>query len=311
MRLFTLLSTLLSLPILGIMTACSDSPSAASDAAPLRVMLLTGQSSQYHDWTRSSPILRRFLEESGRFTVDVVLTPAQGEDMSGFAPDWDAWDVVVLDYEGDMWPETTRAAFESWMAAGGGLVTFHAADNAFPQWEAYNRMIGVGGWGGRDMAAGPMLRLRDGKWIRDYQTPGGATHPPKHDFLITVRAPDHPVMRELPEVFLHADDELYSRLRGPAENLEVLASGRAQEGLPNDTGEDEPVLMAIQYGEGRVYHTTLGHVGHKDPPDVKCLHCVGFITTFLRGVEWAASGEVTLPVPDDFPTAEATSVRQP
>jgi type 1 glutamine amidotransferase len=52
------------------------------------------------------------------------------------------------------------------------------------------------------------------------------------------------------------------------------------------TGHDEPVLMALRYGKGRVFHTTLGH-------DVAALSCVGFITTFQRGTEWAATGKVT------------------
>ena len=54
--------------------------------------------------------------------------------------------------------------------------------------------------------------------------------------------------------------------------------------------------MAIRYGQGRVFHTTLGHVGPKDVDPVTPMNCVGFIFTFQRGTEWAATGMVTLSV---------------
>jgi hypothetical protein len=37
---------------------------------------------------------------------------------------------------------------------------------------------------------------------------------------------------------------------------------------------------------------------------------VGFITTLLRGTEWAATGRVTLPIPTDFPTASDVHSRE-
>jgi type 1 glutamine amidotransferase len=67
--------------------------------------------------------------------------------------------------------------------------------------------------------------------------------------------------------------------------------------------------MTVLYGKGRVFHTTLGHIGPADDSGTTAMDCVGFITTFLRGTEWAATGAVTQPVPSDFPTAERTSVR--
>jgi len=142
-------------------------------------------------------------------------------------------------------------------------------------------------------------------------SPGTATHPAKHDFLVVTRAPDHPVMRGLPAAWLHADDELYSQLRGPAKNLQVLATASAEPAEHrNSTGENEPMLMAIQYGAGRVFHTTLGHAGPRDQEPVASLDCVGFIVTLQRGTEWTATGQVTQPIPPEFPTAEKTSLRK-
>ena len=274
-------------------------------------MLLTGQCAGAHDWMKSSPILAGILEDSGRFVVDAVITPPAGADMSGFAPDWSGYDVVVMDYDGDDWPDATREAFAAFVSGGGGLVSFHATDNAFPEWKPFLEMTGVGGWRGRDETWGPKLTWKDGRTVT-YDTPGNHWHPRKHDFLIVTREPEHPVMRGLPESWMHACDELYAGLRGPAENVTVLATAVADP-AQNDRskGENEPMLMAIDYGKGRVFHTTLGHVGRSDQEPIRSVRCVGFITTFKRGTEWAASGEVTLPIPDDFPTADQPSIRDP
>src|SRR5208282_5912528 len=159
----------------------------AAHAAPsqpkLKVMLLTGQSSKYHNWALSSVILKRILEQPGRFTVQTVTTPPTGADMSGFHPNFKSCDVVVMDYEGDEWPAATQQAFAEFIRGGGGLVTFHDTDNTFPKWPEWNEMIGVGGWEGRTETAGPKVRWRDGKMALDH-SPGNASHPPKHDYQI-------------------------------------------------------------------------------------------------------------------------------
>jgi hypothetical protein len=290
-------------------------------AAPMhKIMLLTGQSSKYHDWLKSYPLVKIYLEQTGLFTVDVVLTPTQGADMSGFKPKFSNYAAVVMIYEGDEWPAATKVAFVDYMKNGGGLVSIHDTDNAFPYWPEWNEMIGVGGWGmkadgnigARDITFGPMIRWRDGKVVLDSTTPGGATHPNKHDFLVTTRTPNHPIMQGLPAAWLHANDEIYSRLRGPAKNVTVLATALPDKvKFPTATGENEPMLMAITYGKGRVFHTTLGHVNSKDLPPYLPLVCAGFAVTVQRGTEWAATGKVTQKVPVDFPTPEKTSVRTP
>lgn len=290
-------------------------------AAPMhKIMLLTGQSSKYHDWLKSYPLVKTYLEQTGLFAVDVVLTPTQGADMSGFKPKFFDYAAVVMIYEGDEWPAATKIAFVDYMKNGGGLVSIHDTDNAFPYWPEWNEMIGVGGWGiktdgnigARDITSGPMIRWRDGKVVLDSTTPGGATHPVKHDFLVTTRTPDHPITQGLPAAWLHANDEIYSRLRGPAKNVTVLATALPDKvKFPTATGENEPMLMAITYGKGRVFHTTLGHVNSKDLPPYLPLVCAGFAVTVQRGTEWVATGKVTQKVPADFPTAQKTSLRTP
>ena len=228
--------------------------------------------------------------------------------MSGFRPAFAGYGAVVMDYEGDEWPEPTKQAFVEYVRGGGGLVLVHAADNAFPKWKEFLEMSGVGGWGGRDESWGPKVRWRDGKTVLDATTPGNAMHPPKHDFLVVSRAPEHPVMKGLPGEWLHANDEVYSNLRGPAKSLVVLATALSDK-AKGGTGEHEPMFMTIQYGKGRVFHNTLGHVGPKDVEPVPAINSVDFVVSMQRGTEWAATGKVTQPVPADFPTAARISLR--
>ena len=291
-----------------------------STQAPIRVLLVTGQSNRYHNWEVSSPIVKRQLEESRRFVVTVATTSPKGtapdQDMSSFAPKFSDYQVVVLDYEGFEFAPPVKQAFVEFVRNGGGLVVLHAADNAFPAWPEFNEMIGVGGWGGftpgyanRTQSAGPKIRWRERGMVLDNDTPGTAQHPNPHDFLMTVRTPDHPIMKGLPAAWLHANDELYSNLRGPAKNVTVLATATAPTSMANGTGENEPLLMAITYGRGRVFHDALGHVGATQKEPIVTMNSVDYIVLLQRGTEWAATGAVTIPVPRDFPTADKTSVR--
>ena len=216
-----------------------------------------------------------------------------------FAPKFADYDVVISNYNGQPWPEATRKAFVEYLKNGGGFVSFHAADNSFPNWPEYNEAIGVGGWGGRNEKSGPYVRWRDDKIVRDDKKGNGGSHGAKHPFAVTIRNSEHPITKGLPKEWMHASDELYDRLRGPAENMTVLATAFADP-KKGGSGEHEPMLMAIQFGKGRSFHTTLGH-------DATAMNCVGFATTLARGAEWAATGRVTLPVPENFPSADKVS----
>lgn len=243
-------------------------------------MLLDGESGgPYHKWQLTTPVLRRILDESGLFQVDVVTAPPAGGDIAVFQPVWQDYGAVVFNYDApdERWPDALKESFEKYMADGGGLVVVHAADNAFPGWQAWNEMIGLGGWRGRTGSHGRRIPFA------------------------MVRRADHPVTAGLPPVWMHQADELYANLQGPARNMTVLASAYSDP-ANNGSGRDEPVLMAIDYGKGRVFHTTLGH-------DVAALSSVAFVVTFQRGTEWAATGRVTQQVPADFPTANSVSYR--
>jgi type 1 glutamine amidotransferase len=273
-------------------------------AATIPALIIDGQNN--HDYKATTPHLKKLLEETGLFTVDVATTPPAKGDMNAFKPEFKKYRVIISNYNGAPWSKETQEAFVSYVRNGGGFVSVHAADNSFPEWKEYNEMIGLGGWGDRNEKSGPYLRLRDGKFVPDTTAGRGGSHGQQHPFVMDTRAPDHPIMAGLPEHWMHAKDELYDRLRGPAENVTVLASALSTK-ESNGSGENEPLLMAIDFGKGRVFHTALGH---NNGPDITAQKCVGFITTLQRGTEWAATGKVTQKVPRDFPTAEKVSLRE-
>ena len=268
--------------------------------ATIPALIVDGQNN--HDWKATTPVLKRLLEETGLFTVDVATAPsAKDPALATFKPDFAKYGVVVLNYNGEMWSAATQQALESYMRNGGGLVVYHAADNSFTPWKAYNEMIGVGGWYGRNEKSGPYVRWRDGKQVLDTQPGPAGHHGPQHEFVIETRVPSHPIVQGLPAKWLHTKDELYDFLRGPATNLTVLATAYADPKFQG-SGQNEPQLMVLRYGQGRVFHTTLGH----NPDSMKC---VGFIVTLQRGTEWAATGKVTQKVPADPPTESNCSLR--
>jgi type 1 glutamine amidotransferase len=276
----------------------------AAQAAPIRVLIVDGQNN--HRWQLTTPVLKKVLDEAGLFQTDVVTAPPKGSDLSGFKPEFSKYQVVVMNYNNDAqtidWPEATQKAFEDFVQNGGGMVSVHAADNSFPTWRAYNLMIGIGGWGNRDEKSGALWYYKDGKLVSD-TTPGrGGSHVNRLPYKVTIRNSDHPITKGLPKEWMHQGDELYNSLRGPGENMTVLATAHSDPMPGKGTNRDEPDLMVLNYGKGRVFHTTMGH-------DVSAMSCVGFITTFLRGTEWAATGKVTQKVPANFPTADSVSYR--
>jgi type 1 glutamine amidotransferase len=178
------------------------------------------------------------------------------------------------------------------------VVVYHAADNAFANWKEFNEIAGLGGWEGRNEKDGPYVYFKDGKEVRDNSPGPGGSHGRQHEYVVTVRDAKHPITKGLPALWTHAQDELYDRLRGPALNMTILATAYSDKST-GGTDRDEPALMVIQWGKGRIFHTILGHVGKEAVHPA--VECASFIVTFLRGTEWAATGKVTQKVPADFP----------
>ncbi len=316
-----------------------------SSSKMLKALIIDGENN-HGVWPKTTAMMKDYLEQTGLFEVDIERTKFtwQGphydkiegvEDIEtllqmypidqattavkepqpdpDFKPDFSKYDVVVsnMGWKASTWSEAARRDFETFIRNGGGLVVVHAANNSWADWQAYNQMIGLGGWSGRSEKDGPYVFYDDaGKLVRDTSVGTCGSHGPQHEFVITTRDTEHPITKDLPEKWLHAKDELYDRLRGPAENMTILATAYSDIEINNPTwnddlkgtGRHEPVLMTINYGEGRIFHSILGHGD-------KAMECVGFMTTFQRGVEWSATGKVSQTIPKDFPKTDKVSVR--
>lgn len=311
-------------------------PAFAADAqGKIRVVLIDGQNN--HDWRATTPIMKQALEASGRFSVTVATSPqvpslpkpgkpkdendaaavakykealakyeaelpqfqqklkAAQVDLANWNIDFRQFDVVLSNYNGQPWPKAINDGLEENLKAGKiGFVVVHAANNAFGGWKEYNQMIGLG-WRGK--SSGDRLKLGDdGKLIRVAKGEDlDSGHRSGGSFPIVVRDAEHPITKGMPREWVHAQDELYDNLRGPAENFQLLATAYSK-----GTMAHEPMIWTVTYGQGRVFHTPMGH-------GTASMQCVGFQTTLLRGTEWAATGKVTLPIPENFPTADKTS----
>jgi type 1 glutamine amidotransferase len=283
--------------ILAVGLALGAWTTPAQAAEKVRVLIIDGQNN--HTWKNMTPPMKADLERSGRFDVTVATTPpakSPKEAWDSFRPDFRKYDVVLSNYNGEPWPAEVRKALEDYVAGGGGLAIIHAANNAFADWPEYNKMIGLG-W--RDAKFGDRLTVDDsGKVVRTPKGEGpSSSHGPTHAFTVKVRNPNHPITRGMPAEWLHAKDELYHGQRGPAEHMEILATAFSDKSMKG-TGTNEPMIWVIPYGKGRVFTTVMGHVMNDDD---QAIECPGFRTVMLRGTEWAATGDVTIPIPDDFP----------
>ena len=272
----------------------------------IKTLIVTGQNN--HNWKVSNVVIKQILENSGLFTVDVAISPEKGGDMNRFNPDFSAYKLVVLDYNGDRWSADTDKAFLDYVNKGGGVVIYHAADNAFREWTEFNKILGFGGWEGRNEKDGPYIYMKDGKLVYDKSPGAGGSHGSQHEFTLNCGNAKHPVTKGLPAKWRHAKDELYDRMRGPGIVKDVLFWAYSSPDT-GGSGRDELAIFTVDYGKARIFHTTLGHAGNTLEDNI-AMQCTGFQVTLLRGAEWAATGKVTQAIPGDFPTETNISLRK-
>lgn len=247
-----------------LLWAAAALASAQTGAPKIQALIITGQNG--HDWKATTPVLRKLLEDTGKFEVRVT------EEFRGAGPETLApYDVVVLNYyelkkPALRWGERADAALLDFVRSGKGLVVYHFSVAAFEGWTEFEKMCG-------------------GNW-----RPNNGHHSARHDFTVTVKDSQSPITQGLGASFPQGNDELYANLKWqPAGTYHVLATAYDDHSLykPGEKqpipgkGLDQPMLWTVDYGKGRVFVTALGH----DPAAMKD---AGFVTTFTRGAEWAA-----------------------
>ena len=237
----------------------------------IKVLILTGVNN--HNWRATTPVLQEILERTGHFDVR-VNEEGRGCGLETFA----AYDVLLLNYNdykhtaGPWWDDRVRQAMLDFVRDGKGLVSYHASNNAFWGWPEFDKLVG-------------------GTWRES------AGHGPSHAYTVNIVDREHLITKGMPASFAETD-ELYHKL-SLQPDIHVLASAWddpkncSKPGQGCGTGKDEPLIWTVQYGVGRVFQTALGH-------DVKAMQNPGFILTLQRGTEWAATGQVTVPVPADL-----------
>ncbi|MCZ6673426.1 MAG: ThuA domain-containing protein [Verrucomicrobia bacterium] len=291
------------------------------EALVLKVLLIDGQNN-HKVWPESTPVIKQILQNSGRFEVTVSRTPPGDGRKTNYnaaqptvadmpenlqakwfdwRPDFSQYDVVVSNYNGVLWPEEVCLDFVDFVQSGGGFVSIHAADNAFSQWEEYQKMIGVGGWYGRSTGKhGPKVVWENNQLALDHSEGKCGAHGARNPVLVENRNQNHPITKGLPDKWLHPTDEVYYNMCGPAQGITVLASAHSDANTKG-SGKDHPILLTLDYGKGRIFHNMLGH-------GIEAYAGAGFQHLLMRGTEWAATGKVTFDTPPSSDFAADTAV---
>jgi len=251
----------------------------------IRTLIVTGMTDVHHDWRATTPALKDLLVGTGRFDVRIT------EEFRGAtARTLEPYDLVILNYYGrrDPWRhvpeqrfgEDAEQALFDFVASGRGLIAYHPTLAGGVGWDPeYERLLGG------------VLREQTSR------------RAPNNDFLIHT-AEDHPITAGWPAAIPHYGDDLYVGLKWP-EGVEktILLTGwdnplrytqvpsqwRALPGM----GEEHPIAWTVEYGAGRAVSIGIGH-------NVAAIGHPAFRALFPRSAEWAATGQVTIPTPDDL-----------
>jgi type 1 glutamine amidotransferase len=246
----------------------------ADDPKPITVLIITGDHG--HKWQETTPFITDLLTKSG-MKVDVTETPAKDLTAANLAK----YDVLFLNYkdtkngtEATRWSDDNKRAFADAVTGGKGLYVYHHASSAFTsgtEWDKEFERIIAGGW------------RKQGN------------HGKRHEFTVRMEKQDHPITRGMPKEFAHSIDELYQNSVMFPDNEVLVTAWSDKTKDPKNTDKHEPVVWVTRHGQGRVCNNVLGH-------DVEAMQDKGFQTLLIRGVEWAATGDVKTPVPEELKT---------
>jgi len=268
----------------------------------LHVLILSGHMTREHDnevrgFRTHNQWITTLLEDTARFRVRVV------EDPRGLtSATIDKYDVVIVVFEGrdgyhdkatGFGPETDAALLKFVHDDGKGIVWFHGSAVQEDDWgypEEYNVMRGA-----------------------KLSVPTGIRPRPWGEALLSIADPEHPITEGIAKpwtvtgddiltgvqlydgahVLLTTFDDLESYEKAPIWPMSHYPVAIPEGGIADLPGmnTDQPIAWINEYGRGRSFVITIGH-------DIDTFRRIEFIRMFPRGVEWAATGEVTITGPD-------------
>lgn len=268
----------------------------------LHVLILSGHMTREHDnavrsFRKHNEWLTALLEDTGRFRVRVT------EDPRGLGAEViDRYDVVIVVFEGrdgyhepavGFGAETDAALLRFVEQDGKGIVWFHGSAAQEDDWgypDEYNLMRGS-----RMTVAGG---LRPRPWGEAQLDTVEPRHPITEGISArwTVTGDDILVGVDLlpgAKVLVSTFDDLEAYERAPMWPMPHYPVAIPEAGVAalHGMNTDQPIAWVNEYGRGRSFTITIGH-------DIDTFRRIEFISMFPRGVEWAATGEVTITGPD-------------
>jgi uncharacterized protein len=227
---------------------------SAVAAKKINALIITG-ADPAHAWKENAETIKGFLDRSGRFDTELV----EGCNILTSAAELSKFDVLLLlgafqERRGGAITNEAKRNLLDFVNNGKGFYAQHLASSSWESWDDFAKMCGR-------------------RWVI-----GTSGHGQRTPFEVKLTDSTHPITRGLENFTI--DDECYAKF-GIFRDVRVLATGYSS----NFSQVDEPMLMASQFGKGRVVINNLGH-------DRKALENPGTVALILRGVEWAATGRV-------------------
>jgi cytochrome c len=219
--------------------------STAQAIAPSFTVLVFSKTTGFrHDSIPDGVAAIRALGAEHHFAVDAAEDAAQFTDatLSRYKV------VVFLCTTGDILDPDQKAAFERYIASGGGFVGIHSASDTEYHWPWYGRLVGA--------------------WF--------ASHPQIQRATIHIEDANHPSTKGLPASW-ERTDEWYNFRSNPRSTVHVLASLDEATYSGGAMGGDHPIAWCQNIEGGRSWYTAMGHTQDSYAEPLFRLHLLGGI----------------------------------
>ncbi len=229
-------------------------PEQARAAAPFRVLVFSKITNFDHESRAAGVEAVKKLGAENGFEVEAT------EDAAAFTDENLARFQAVVFNNTNSTPETgdlldagQRAAFQTYIRAGGGYVGLHAASASERDWDWYEGLVGA---------------------IFD-------KHPAVQTGRIKVLDQAHPSTKGLPQLW-ERTEEWYNWRTNPTGKVHTLAQIKVRDGIDGlDEGVDHPYSWCQNYDGGRSWFTAGGHASSAFQEEY-------FLKHLLGGIQWAA-----------------------